>query len=580
MIDKLKQLWFWTKRKFKEILIILGVLGVASAAALLPSGIIPSVMVNGQMIEFPYTDSDSGENLPIYTDKQTYSNGDYIYLAFNNKDVLQLADIQFYFKNGEITEISKLAQDVPYQIDVPDYATTTYDCSYYEWSNGSTTKTLISKTCEKQEQIGSHKETRYKDEWTPQTLTAFSDKDYNPSNLTVKDKKELRAEKKTQIVLPEGYSYFRGKIRCPMWKINDEFFVEAIGSTLYAHLDPFLTGYSYRRVVSIDKTKIDAALTSFPVAVIFTSSTIDFSKAQSDGDDIRFTDSGGTTTLNYERERHDATNGLAEYWVMIPSIVASTTGTTTFYIYYGNASAENGAATTSVWDANYVGVYHKKDLTTTSTADSTTNGYTGTKIGANEPIEADAKIAKGQQYDGSNDYIINGTMATFGSSAGATISCWVTKTGNKLQGVVVDWGGGTNQRIYIIFLADGQIESTIYTSGGNSGWDSVTTYGNNTWYHIAVAWASGGTHKLYVNGAYVCEGASITGTMRAATNNMWMGGQQGFTRYLGGKIDEVRFSTVGRSVAWIKADYNSGNNTLLTIGTEESGVVRRIILIE
>ncbi|PIQ07034.1 MAG: hypothetical protein COW72_01295, partial [Candidatus Nealsonbacteria bacterium CG18_big_fil_WC_8_21_14_2_50_37_10] len=90
------------------------------------------------------------------------------------------------------------------------------------------------------------------------------------------------------------------------------------------------------------------------------------------------------------RERHDQANSLAEYWVKVPSV--SGTVNTEFYIYYGNSGAADGADPTAVWDANFKGVWHLKDKTSTTIGDSTTNANDGTKYAVNEPIEVDGKI--------------------------------------------------------------------------------------------------------------------------------------------------------------------------------------------
>ncbi|PIY59684.1 hypothetical protein COY96_00485, partial [Candidatus Wolfebacteria bacterium CG_4_10_14_0_8_um_filter_37_11] len=125
-----------------------------------------------------------------------------------------------------------------------------------------------------------------------------------------------------------------------------------------AYAATWLSGWSYRKLITIDHTKIDETLTDFPVLVKLTSSNFDFSKALSTGYDIRFTSDNGTTLLKYERERHDQANSLAEYWVKVPSI--SNTSPTNFYLYYGKSDAADGADPTNVWDANYKGVWHKK----------------------------------------------------------------------------------------------------------------------------------------------------------------------------------------------------------------------------
>jgi len=187
----------------------------------------------------------------------------------------------------------------------------------------------------------------------------------------------------------------------------------------------WLSGYNTRRKITIDHTKIDSDLTDFPVLVKLTSSNFDFSKANSDGYDIRFTEDDGTTLLKYERERHDSANQIAEYWVKIPSV--SSSADTEFYIYYRTTDTADGADPTNVWDSNYELVTHMKDDPDTShVADSTANNNDGTKKAANEPIEADGKIAKAQDFDGSNDYISCGTDIGL---TRWTLEAWIKKTG-------------------------------------------------------------------------------------------------------------------------------------------------------
>jgi len=74
-------------------------------------------------------------------------------------------------------------------------------------------------------------------------------------------------------------------------------------------------------------------------------------KCRSDFGDIRFTDSDGTTELDYWME--DKVDGdYAIFWVKVPNIPAYP-DTTTIYIYYGNPSAttkSNGADTFIVFD--------------------------------------------------------------------------------------------------------------------------------------------------------------------------------------------------------------------------------------
>jgi hypothetical protein len=66
----------------------------------------------------------------------------------------------------------------------------------------------------------------------------------------------------------------------------------------------WLTGWSYRKKLTVDHSKVDSDCSDFPVKVIFDVGNFDFAKALSTGNDIRFTSSDGETLLKYERELH------------------------------------------------------------------------------------------------------------------------------------------------------------------------------------------------------------------------------------------------------------------------------------
>jgi hypothetical protein len=66
----------------------------------------------------------------------------------------------------------------------------------------------------------------------------------------------------------------------------------------------WLSGWLYRKKLTVDATKVDADLTDFPVLVKLDETNFNFSHARSDGYDIRFTYDDGETLLKYEREFH------------------------------------------------------------------------------------------------------------------------------------------------------------------------------------------------------------------------------------------------------------------------------------
>ena len=126
-----------------------------------------------------------------------------------------------------------------------------------------------------------------------------------------------------------------------------------------ATADWYNDSWEYRKKITTSlNTVISSDLTNFPYLVSFTDS--DFTKTtESDGTDIVFTASDGTTELAYEIERFDQTTGEVIAWVKIPTVSASET--TDIYIYYkGTASSSSS----SVWDSNYKLVYHLNQSST------------------------------------------------------------------------------------------------------------------------------------------------------------------------------------------------------------------------
>ena len=98
-----------------------------------------------------------------------------------------------------------------------------------------------------------------------------------------------------------------------------------------------LSGWQYCANINIDNTGNSNALSDYQQKIVLSSSNFDFSKANSDGSDIRFLDSDDSTPLSYWIESWDSSGQTATIWVKVPSIPASSNYT--IYMYFGNASA-------------------------------------------------------------------------------------------------------------------------------------------------------------------------------------------------------------------------------------------------
>jgi len=112
-----------------------------------------------------------------------------------------------------------------------------------------------------------------------------------------------------------------------------------------------LSGWQYCANINIDNTGNSNALSNYQQKVVLSISNFDFSKANSDGSDIRFLDNDDSTPLSYWIEGWDSSGQTATIWVKVPSIPASSNYT--IYMYFGNASAtseSNGDNTFAFFD--------------------------------------------------------------------------------------------------------------------------------------------------------------------------------------------------------------------------------------
>ena len=113
----------------------------------------------------------------------------------------------------------------------------------------------------------------------------------------------------------------------------------------------FDPNWQYRQAVTVDNSSNANNLTNYQVAVSLSSTNFDFTKAQTNGTDLRFTDTDGITPINYWIEKFDSTSQTATIWVNVPTVPAQTQKT--IYMYFGNpnaSSASNGKNTFSFFD--------------------------------------------------------------------------------------------------------------------------------------------------------------------------------------------------------------------------------------
>lgn len=127
------------------------------------------------------------------------------------------------------------------------------------------------------------------------------------------------------------------------------FFIIAFSAvSLGAAAQPCLSGYSYRRALTVDNTANPTTLNSHQVLLTLNTQTlITNGKLNPSGFDLRVTDAGGGS-LDYFIEPATLNTANTRIWVKAP--VLASASSTTFYLFYGNSNAVNASSGDNTFD--------------------------------------------------------------------------------------------------------------------------------------------------------------------------------------------------------------------------------------
>ncbi len=314
--------------------------------------------------------------------------------------------------------------------------------------------------------------------------------------------------------------------------------------------------WPYRKLITIDHTKVSGDLTNFPILINLASDPELADAAQFSGQDIAFVlYADNETKLNHEIESYNNTNGNLIAWVNITSI--SSTIDTRIWMYYGNPICGDQQNVDATWNTHFLAVHHLEE-TNGTVYDSTQFNNDGIPFGClNQNILG--KINGADYFDGVDDHIT--LPQIFTNENQFSMETWIyPQTGaryfisqwNNYQGVFLQVGVNPDH-----------IEWYIDSIGGSIGNISL-----NTWYHIVLTY-DGVTGKLYKNGGTSTSHACNPPTWPA--EDLYISDRSQGSRQFHGIIDEVRLSNIARSSAWISTEYNNQNDssTFYGIGAEE-----------
>lgn len=328
--------------------------------------------------------------------------------------------------------------------------------------------------------------------------------------------------------------------------------------------------WTKRIPLTIDNTKVGSGgVTSFPVLVTGANMPASgyWTVCLSTGNDIRFTAADGETLLNHELVSFSSA-GTQELWVSVPSVPSASA--TVIYLYFGNAaaSAPSAASQQAVWVGDNA-VWHMNDATTSTIADSTSAGKTGTKTSANNPHVGVGIIGKTQVFDGSDDAITVALTIPFATAA--TVSFWMKTPQVTAHRGIMRWGTA-DLGFYCHYTSDSVIKLYGIPNGwgghGAVSYDVTDIDDNATWSYWALT--TNGRHViLYKQGQPVSTADSGVDLIDRTLTTL--GNYTYFARFAG-SLDEVRVSAVARTPADILTEYNNQSSpaTFYSVGAVET----------
>lgn len=349
------------------------------------------------------------------------------------------------------------------------------------------------------------------------------------------------------------------------------------------HLHAQLSGYTYGKTITIQGSQISGTVTNFPVLISLTDNSLrtvaNGGRVQNaNGYDIVFTLPDCSTILPMQIERYVATTGQYVAWVQLPTLISASN--TIIYMFYGKTGVAANPSSTTVWDANYMGVYYFNN----SINDGTSN--TRNLTDASTANLTTSKIGEGRRLN-NNPFVTAATARhlrlpdnIFNSVTDFTFEGWV-----YLDDVATNWerifdfGRNTNFNMFLCpSIAGNGVKRFAITNGGNATEQQIssgTTTGTGAWHHFAVTIdATANTGVLYYDGA---ADATNTGGITLDPSSLVTNDANYFGRSqyaadhgLYGNFDEFRISNTTRSANWITTSYNNQNSpaTFYTVTAE------------
>ena len=322
------------------------------------------------------------------------------------------------------------------------------------------------------------------------------------------------------------------------------------------------------KMLKLDTTAAGAAVMGdvprYPVAVVLTAASFDFSQAKPKGEDIRFASAEGAT-LPHAIESWDSTAKLAAVWVKVD---VKGNSTQLIKMSWGDPAAtdtSNSAAVFATQDG-FAGVWHLNEPGSTTAdgyKDATANAAHATGVAMTAASTGDGRIGKAALLAlASRQWIQVGLEKSklYDMPNKMTYSVWAfAKTHTTSYQAHLTKGEGGFRLHY--FGTTDIVETCLESGAGNNDLCPVNNNGTRVvdgqWFHL-VGTHDHPRHTIYVNGKLDAAFMSNELWKSDPTKPVMIGNNSSSTgRSYDGLLDEARIMNVAKDDHWIKLEYES-----------------------
>ena len=218
----------------------------------------------------------------------------------------------------------------------------------------------------------------------------------------------------------------------------------------------------------------------------------------------------------------------------------------------GNATTSS-AVTVNVDPTGLVAAFGFEETSGTSVVDKSGKGNAGTVNGATRSTSG--KFGSALSFDGVNDWVTVADASTLDVTNAMTLEAWVNPSASSSWRTVMmkEQTGGLAYGLYST-TDTSRPSGHIYTT---SEFDTRGTaaVALNAWTHLAVTY-DGATLRMYVNGTQAST-RNVTGSIINSTGALRIGGNNIWSEWFQGRIDELRVYRRTLSAAEIQTDMNA-----------------------